>query len=112
MLQRISNAIGIPVERRGLEECSCMGAAIVAGVGAGLWPSFSAATEAVHKRLQLEANSLPSVEINNTDLNNNKKLNPHKLYGRFMPESSEICISIKKRYHIWSHIRASYLRKK
>ncbi|CAH8495521.1 unnamed protein product [Schistosoma mattheei] len=112
LLQRISNAIGIPVERRGLEECSCMGAAIVAGVGAGLWPSFSAATEAVHKRLQLEANSLPSVEINNTDLNNNKKLNPHKLYGRFMPESSEICISIKKRYHIWSHIRASYLRKK
>ncbi|TNN12576.1 putative glycerol kinase 5 isoform 3, partial [Schistosoma japonicum] len=34
LLQRISNVIGIPVERRALEECSCIGAAIAAGVGA------------------------------------------------------------------------------
>lgn len=113
LLQRMSNTIGIPVERRGLEECSCLGAAIVAGVGAGLWPSFFAATEALHKRLQSEANSLPSVDINNANLNKkNNKSNSHELYRRFMPESSEICISIKKRYHIWSHLRASYLPKK
>lgn len=40
LLQRISNVIGIPVERRGLEECSCMGAAIVAGVGAGKFINY------------------------------------------------------------------------
>ncbi|CAH8526318.1 unnamed protein product [Schistosoma rodhaini] len=112
LLQRMSNTIGIPVERRGLEECSCLGAAIVAGVGAGLWPSFFAATDSLHKRLHSEANSLPSVDINDANLNKrNNKSNSHELYRRFMPESSEICISIKKRYHIWSHLRASYLPK-
>ncbi|CAH8483242.1 unnamed protein product [Schistosoma turkestanicum] len=113
LLQRISNAIGIPVERRGLEECSCIGAAIAAGVGAGIWPSFSAATEALHTRLQSEAGSIPSVN-HNSDIgleNNNNYNNNNEIFRSFTPESSEICKSIKQRYYIWSHLRVSYSHK-
>ncbi|KAH8859639.1 Glycerol kinase 1 [Schistosoma japonicum] len=112
LLQRISNVIGIPVERRALEECSCIGAAIAAGVGAGVWSSYSEATEALHSRLQSEANKLLSVDNNSiyTDKDLDNVQSPSlELHRCFVPQSSEICKSIKQRYQIWSRIRASYI---
>ncbi|CAH8839757.1 unnamed protein product [Trichobilharzia szidati] len=112
LLQRISNVIGIPVERSGTEECSCVGAAISAGVGAGIWPSFSAANEALHNRLRSESSNnclsldaYPTKDCNEID---NLKMNHSNLRRRFIPQSAEICKCVKQRYQIWSHIRASH----
>ncbi|CAH8498416.1 unnamed protein product [Heterobilharzia americana] len=93
LLQRLSNLIGIPVERSGVEESSCVGAAIAAGVGAGVWSSFSAATKQLHNRLRLESNISPSVSTNHAqsdDIGDNLKINHSNLRRCFMPQSFEI----------------------
>jgi len=46
-IQLTADIFGIPVVRPAVTEAGALGAAIIAGVGAGVWPSFEAAVDAM-----------------------------------------------------------------
>ncbi|VDD83003.1 unnamed protein product [Mesocestoides corti] len=41
LMQRLANTLNLPVERSAISETCCLGAAIAAGVGAGIWASYA-----------------------------------------------------------------------
>ncbi|KAM7532574.1 hypothetical protein Aperf_G00000131713 [Anoplocephala perfoliata] len=47
LMQRLANTLDMPVERSSISETCCLGAAIAAGVGAGIWGSYTEATQLV-----------------------------------------------------------------
>ncbi|VDL57924.1 unnamed protein product [Hymenolepis diminuta] len=44
-MQRLADTLNLPVERSSISETCCLGAAIAAGVGAGIWKSYSDAVQ-------------------------------------------------------------------
>ncbi len=60
MAQDLADMLGIPVERPGFVETTALGAAMLAATGAGLYPSLSAANEAMRGELAQFTPQLPA----------------------------------------------------
>ncbi|KAM3171763.1 hypothetical protein ACTXT7_015960 [Hymenolepis weldensis] len=45
LMQRLADTLNLPVERSSISETCCLGAAIAAGIGAGIWKSYSDAVQ-------------------------------------------------------------------
>ncbi|KAG5451908.1 putative glycerol kinase 5 [Clonorchis sinensis] len=98
LMQRLADTTGIPIERSGFEESSCLGAAIAAGVGAGVWSSFAAATQMLHHRMNTESGRFrSSSQVNWT------------LCRHFQPRP-DIVQRLRGRYRRWCQARRRYIR--
>ncbi|KAL5961860.1 putative glycerol kinase 5 [Taenia solium] len=63
LMQRLADTLDLPVERSAISETCCLGAAIAAGVGAGIWGTYAEAVQCVGeqsaKLLSSEASKTP-----------------------------------------------------
>ncbi|KAL5111704.1 putative glycerol kinase 5 [Taenia crassiceps] len=50
LMQRLADTLDLPVERSAISETCCLGAAIAAGVGAGIWDTYAEAVQCARKQ--------------------------------------------------------------
>ncbi|CDS40192.1 glycerol kinase 5 [Echinococcus multilocularis] len=92
LMQRLADTLDLPVERSAISETCCLGAAIAAGVGAGIWDTYAEAVQCVHEQ--------------NTRLASSKA--PKALKTRFIPNpASAACM--ESRYFHWTSVCAHTL---
>ncbi|VDM18282.1 unnamed protein product [Hydatigera taeniaeformis] len=92
LMQRLADTLNLPVERSAISETCCLGAAIAAGVGAGIWDTYAEAVQCVRKqnaRLALpEASKAP--------------------HTRFIPNPASVA-HMQSRYFQWTTVCAHAL---
>ncbi|KAF5400385.1 Glycerol kinase 5 [Paragonimus heterotremus] len=98
LMQRLADVTGIPTERSAFEESSCLGSAIAAGVGSGIWPNYSAATRMLHDHQERLSIRRLSSETS------------YKLSRRFQP-AADMEHKMHMRLRAWCRARAAYARK-
>ncbi|KAF8566920.1 hypothetical protein P879_06749 [Paragonimus westermani] len=98
LMQRLADVTGIPTERSAFEESSCLGSAIAAGVGSGIWPNYPAATRMLHDHQGRLSMSPLSSESSS------------KLSRRFQP-ATYMEHKMRMRLRAWCRARATYARK-
>lgn len=92
LMQRLADTLDLPVERSAISETCCLGAAIAAGVGAGIWDTYAEAVQCVRE----QSTRLASSEA------------PKALKTRFIPNpASAACM--ESRYFHWTAVCAHTL---
>ncbi|KAA0185269.1 putative glycerol kinase 5, partial [Fasciolopsis buskii] len=95
LMQRLADVTNIPVQRSEFIDSSCLGAAITAGVGAGIWPDYASATGLIHGRRGASSHPDSSGGVNSK---------------RFFPNVERVPL-MHARYRFWCHSCATYSRK-
>ncbi|TPP65004.1 putative glycerol kinase 5 [Fasciola gigantica] len=95
LMQRVADVTNIPVQRSEFIDSSCLGAAITAGVGAGIWPDYASATSLIHGR-QGRGYQDSKIGVQNCEC--------------FLPNMERVPF-MRARYRFWCRACAAYSRK-
>ncbi|THD26971.1 putative glycerol kinase [Fasciola hepatica] len=95
LMQRVADVTNIPVQRSEFIDSSCLGAAITAGVGAGIWPDYASATSLIHGR-QGRGYQDSKIGVQNCE--------------SFLPNMERVPF-MRARYRFWCRACAAYSRK-
>ncbi|CAH8612346.1 unnamed protein product [Dicrocoelium dendriticum] len=102
LLQCIADVTGILIRRSEFEESSCLGAAIAAGVGVGIWTSYSTALKALYQTA--------SKRLTETYADRTLPVISRNLATEFSPNTLRVQ-QVQARYRMWCRVRNTYIKK-